>query len=151
MELTRYLGELGVNLLALEGSNRRAAITRSRTRDLENVTVLSESFDRFNTTQLFDVITLIGVLEYSNLFIKSKNPHLEMLQRVRKMLKPGGILIIAIENQFGLKYFAGSPEDHIGTPMIGIEGRYDSSQAKTSEENSCRNLLKLQISQKLSF
>ena len=139
--ITRYLGELGVNLLALEGSNRRAAITRSRTRDLENVTVLSESFDRFNTTQLFDVITLIGVLEYSNLFIKSKNPHLEMLQRVRKMLKPGGILIIAIENQFGLKYFAGSPEDHIGTPMIGIEGGYDSSQAKTFGREQLQKLI----------
>ncbi len=38
--ITRYLGELGANVLALEGSSRRAAIARSRTRDLENVTVL---------------------------------------------------------------------------------------------------------------
>ena len=64
-----------------------------------------------------------------------------MLQRVRKMLKPGGILIIAIENQFGLKYFAGSPEDHIGTPMIGIEGGYDSSQAKTFGREQLQKLI----------
>ena len=37
--VTRYLGECGANVLALEGSPRRAAIARSRTRDLENVTV----------------------------------------------------------------------------------------------------------------
>ena len=149
--ITRYIGELGVNLLALEGSNRRAAITRSRTRDLENVTVLSESFDQFNTTQLFDVITLIGVLEYANLFIKSKNPHLDMLQRVRKMLKPGGKLIIAIENQFGLKYFAGFPEDHIGIPMIGIEGGYNRNQAMTFGREQLQKLIEASDFPKTEF
>ena len=37
-----------------------------------------------------------------------------MLQRVRSLLKPEGKLIVAIENQLGLKYFAGAPEDHLG-------------------------------------
>jgi len=34
-------------------------------------------------------------------------------------------LIIAIENQYGLKYFAGALEDHVGQAMFGIEDRYD--------------------------
>ena len=45
--ITRFLGESGGNVLALEGSPRRASIVRSRTRDLENVTVISEAFDDF--------------------------------------------------------------------------------------------------------
>ncbi|PTQ81343.1 methyltransferase family protein [Nitrosospira multiformis] len=129
--ITRYLGESGANILALEGSPRRATIVRSRTRDLENVTVLAEKFDQFECDHQFDVITLIGVLEYANLFTPGRNPPLAMLQRVRSLMKPEGKLIIAIENQLGLKYFAGAPEDHIGQPMYGIEGRYNRNQPQT--------------------
>ena len=129
--ITRYLGECGVNILALEGSPRRATIARSRTRDLENVTILAESFDQFTCNHQFDVITLIGVLEYANLYISGENPPLAMLERVQSLLKPEGRLIIAIENQLGLKYFAGAPEDHLGKPMIGIEGHYGKNQPQT--------------------
>lgn len=129
--ISRYLGECGAQVLALEGSPRRASIARSRTRDLGNITVLTEKFDQFKCEHQFDVITLIGVLEYSNLFTPGDNPALIMLQRVRQLLKPEGKLIIAIENQLGLKYFAGAPEDHFGKPMVGIEGRYGKDQAQT--------------------
>ena len=129
--ITRYLGECGADVLALEGSPRRASIARSRTRDLDNITVLAEKFDQFKSDHQFDVITLIGVLEYANLFTPSDNPALIMLQRVRQLLKPEGTLIIAIENQLGLTYFAGAPEDHFGKPMVGIEGRYGKDQAQT--------------------
>ena len=129
--ITRYLGECGANVLALEGSLRRAAIARARTGDLANVTVLAERFDDFKCGQRFDVITLIGVLEYANLFTSGDNEHLVMLERVRSLLKPGGRLIIAIENQLGLKYFAGALEDHVGQAMYGIEGRYRKDQPQT--------------------
>ena len=129
--ITRYLGECGGNVLALEGSPRRAAIARSRTSDLENVTVLSEKFDLFQYDQKFDVITLIGVLEYANLFTSAENPALAMLKQARSLLKPEGKLIIAIENQLGLKYFAGAPEDHLGQLMYGIEGLYRTDQPQT--------------------
>ena len=129
--ISRYLGECGAQVLALEGSPRRASIARSRTRDLDNITVLAEKFDQFKSNHQFDVITLIGVLEYANLFTPGDNPALIMLQRVRQLLKPDGKLIIAIENQLGLKYFAGAPEDHFGKPMVGIEGRYGKDQAQT--------------------
>ncbi|SFU68969.1 class I SAM-dependent methyltransferase [Nitrosospira multiformis] len=139
--ITRYLGESGANTLALEGSPRRAAIVRSRTRDLENVTVLAEKFDQFRCDHQFDLITLIGVLEYANLFTSGENPALVMLQRVRSLLKPEGKLIIAIENQLGLKYFAGAPEDHLGQPMYGIEGRYRKDQPQTFGRTVLADLL----------
>lgn len=129
--ITRYLGECRGNVLTLEGSSRRAAIARSRTRDLQNVTVVAENFERFRYEQLFDVITLIGVLEYANLFINHDEPALGMLSRAKSLLKPDGVLILAIENQLGLKYFAGAPEDHIGQPMYGVEGRYRKNQPQT--------------------
>lgn len=139
--ITRYLGESGANILALEGSVRRATIARERTRDLENVVLLAERFADFEIGHKFDVITLIGVLEYANLFTDASNPHLSMLQKVRKLLKPEGTLIVAIENQLGLKYFSGANEDHVGLPMFGIEGRYNSKTARTFGRQELSKLL----------
>ena len=139
--ITRYLGESGARVLALEGSARRAAIARSRTRDLPQVEVLAERFDQFSCSAQFDVVTLIGVLEYANQFVPSPTPALAMLQRARALLKPGGLLLIAIENQLGLKYWAGAPEDHLGLPMYGIEGRYRSDQPQTYGRAHLANLL----------
>jgi 2-polyprenyl-3-methyl-5-hydroxy-6-metoxy-1,4-benzoquinol methylase len=140
--ITRYLGECGANILALEGSRRRAAIARSRTRDLDNVTVLADKFDQFQCDHQFDIVTLIGVLEYANLFTAGENPALSMLERVHSLLKPEGKLIIAIENQLGLKYFAGAPEDHVGQPMYGIEGRYRKDQPQTYGRRELTEILR---------
>lgn len=139
--ITRYLGESGAKVLALEGSARRAAIARARTRDLPQVEVLAESFDRFRGGDQYDLITLIGVLEYANQFVPGENPALVMLQRARELLKPDGLLVIAIENQLGLKYWAGAPEDHLGVPMYGIEGRYRADQPQTFGRKRLAELL----------
>ena len=129
--ITRYLGECGAQVLALEGTLRRASIARARTRDLNNVTVVSDKFDDFKYKNKFDIVTLIGVLEYANLFTDGENPVALMLERAKSFLKPNGKLFIAIENQLGLKYFASAPEDHIGIPMYGVEGWYRKDQPQT--------------------
>ena len=122
--ITRYLGEAGASVLALEGSERRARVARARTRDLPNVDVVAEKFEDFRSGRRFDCITLVGVLEYAHQFSSDPDAARAMLQRVASLLRPGGLLILAIENQLGLKYFAGAPEDHLGVPMRGLERLY---------------------------
>lgn len=140
--ITRFLGECGANVLALEGSPRRAAIARSRTRDQRNVTVLSDNFDQFISEMKFDVVTMIGVFEYAEIFMSGENRALKMLKKAHSLLKPNGKLIIAIENQLGLKYFAGAPEDHLSDPMYGIEDHYKTGEAKTYGKKELTLLLK---------
>jgi SAM-dependent methyltransferase len=139
--VTRYLGECGAEVLALEGSLRRASIARERTRELRNVAVVAERFQDFSVAQRFDVVTLIGVLEYASLFSEAPNPALHMLQAAKQLLAPGGRLILAIENQLGLKYLAGVPEDHLGQPMVGLEDRYQARGARTYGRNELDALL----------
>lgn len=139
--ITRYLGECGARVLALEGSLRRAAIARSRTRDLENVTVLAEDFSQFQCDHRFAVVTMIGVLEYAGLSCAGENAALQVLKQARSLLEPEGTLVLAIENQLGLKYFAGAPEDHLGQPMVGVEGRYRDRQPRTFGRSMLSSLL----------
>jgi GT2 family glycosyltransferase/glycosyltransferase involved in cell wall biosynthesis/2-polyprenyl-3-methyl-5-hydroxy-6-metoxy-1,4-benzoquinol methylase len=139
--ITRFLGETGATVLAVDGTARRATIARSRTRDLPNVTVVVENFSDFEVERKFDVVTLIGVLEYAHVFSDSPDAAVEMLRRVRSFLRPGGRLFIAIENQLGLKYLAGANEDHVGVPGYGVEGRYAAGQPRTWGRQQLQGLL----------
>jgi 2-polyprenyl-3-methyl-5-hydroxy-6-metoxy-1,4-benzoquinol methylase len=141
--ITRALGECGANVLALEGTLRRAYATRLRTKDLPNVIVMADNFNDLDLDLKFDVITLIGVLEYASLYSNSKEPQKDLLQKCFSMLKPEGCLLIAIENKLGIKYFAGAPEDHVGIPMFGLEDRYSTNTAKTFGKHELNELLLL--------
>jgi GT2 family glycosyltransferase/2-polyprenyl-3-methyl-5-hydroxy-6-metoxy-1,4-benzoquinol methylase len=141
--ITRYLGETGATVLALEGSMRRAAIARARCRELDNVTVLAEKFEQFETQARFDVVTLIGVVEYAPVFSPGPNPIRSILEKAKSLLKPEGMLILAIENKLGLKYFAGAPEDHVGSPMYGVEDRYKANEPRTLGIIELKDMLSL--------
>jgi O-antigen biosynthesis protein len=147
--ITRFLGETGAQVWAVEGSRSRAACVAARTRDLSNVRVLCGDFQSLQTDQRFDVVTLIGVLEYAPKFFKSgdplknppKNPLAQCLKLVRSLLKPDGTLVLAIENQLGLKYFCSAPEDHTGEPFDGIQDLYETGGPRTLGRKELNRLL----------
>jgi SAM-dependent methyltransferase len=129
--ITRYLGETGATVVAVEGSRGRATIAAERCRDLPNVSVICDNLAAFESPDHFDLVTLIGVLEYSPQFIAGGDPVRTCLSKARSYLSDGGGLILAIENRLGLKYLSGCNEDHVGRPFFGIEDLYDTSTAVT--------------------
>ncbi|MBI4914592.1 MAG: methyltransferase [Acidobacteria bacterium] len=139
--ITRFLGELGAEVVALEPSRRRAAIAASRCRDLPNVHVVCDRLESVDLGTGFDAVTLIGVLEYARLYSGGANPVQGMLERARSLLGPGGHLIVAIENQLGLKYFGGYAEDHLDALMYGINDLYEDSSVVTFGRSELENHL----------
>ena len=144
--ITRFLAEQGGSILAVEGSARRAKGASLRCKDLKNVQVVVDTFDSFNLPYQFDVVVMIGVLEYAQKYFPKDNQYdgvLNLLKKVNGFLKKNGLLIIAIENQLGLKYFCGSPEDHYGIPFLGINDAYPENNVMTFG----RKELKLRLKQ----
>jgi 2-polyprenyl-3-methyl-5-hydroxy-6-metoxy-1,4-benzoquinol methylase len=123
--LTRFLAEQGADVVAVEGSLRRAHIAAARCDGLPNVRVFCDTFQEFVCERRFDVVVAVGVLEYAPAFVDGRDPVVAFLERARAFLKPTGVLLIAIENQLGLKYFAGVAEDHTGELFFGIQDRYE--------------------------
>jgi precorrin-6B methylase 2 len=121
--ITRWLGERGAQVIAVEGSEARAAIAAERCRDLANVHVVAQNLHEFPSFDA-DWVALIGVLEYSRVFHQCEDPVSATLIAARNQLATGGALVVAIENQLGLKYFAGCLEDHLGKPFAGIQNLY---------------------------
>ncbi len=139
--MTRAMADFGAKISAVEGSLQRAAITRLRCEDCADVNVYCDNFIDFSSSEKFDIVTLIGVLEYSPRFINGENPALRMLAKAKSFLKPDGRLIIAIENRMGLKYLSGMPEDHLGIPYAGVYGNYDGTGTITFGRSELCELL----------
>lgn len=142
--LSRYLGELGGEVTALEGSGRRARITASRCRDLPNVRVVNDVLERFVGEGRYDAVTLIGVLEYARVYAEDKSdPTGAWLRKAYSLLNDDGCLVLAIENQLGLKYLAGMPEDHVGQAMFGISDNYSADSVATFGRKQLQQMLEL--------
>ena len=120
--ITRHLGENFNEVISGEGDINRARLARRRAGGLEAVSVVCAPFQELNFTEKFDIIFCIGVFEYSGSFIEGEDPYDAALKYFSDILNPGGLVIIAIENQFGLKYFTSSREDHLGVMFEGVEG-----------------------------
>jgi len=63
----------------------------------------------------FDVVAFNGVLEWLGAIDQNVEPivfQIKALEGAYKILKPGGIIYIGIENRLNLKYFLGEPDDH---------------------------------------
>ncbi len=139
--IARYLGETCAEVDVLEPVPSRAAVARARTRDLGNVEVFIGDLDTVPDEPAYDVITVIGVLEYIGLGALSNDSRLEFLAALSRRLLPGGRIIIAIENRLGVKYMAGAPEDHSDRPFDGLEGYPSGGPARTFSRNELEQLL----------
>ena len=120
--ITRFLGENFDNVVAVEGALPRARLARLRNRDQPSVSVICGPFQEMKFSTKFDIIFCIGVFEYSGGFVEGPDPYDAALKYFADLLTPDGKVVIAIENQLGLKYFNGASEDHIGVPFEGVEG-----------------------------
>ena len=141
--ITGALARKAKDVTCIELSRMRSTINAYRNRDYDNIRIMVGNFQDIekNLNQTFDYITLIGVFEYSEGYIGTGEPYTEMIRRISTHLKPGGRLVIAIENRLGLKYWAGCTEDHVGTYFEGLEGYPNTSGVKTFSRKELKDLI----------
>jgi len=129
--ITRYLGERAAFVDALEPVVARARVARARTRDLPGVEVFVGNHDDLPDEPGYDVVVVVGVLEYVGNGGVDREPYLAFLRRLAGCLVDGGTLALAIENKIGVKYLVGAPEDHTDKVFDSIEGYPGGSHART--------------------
>lgn len=130
------------HVVAIELSKRRSMINATRNEEYNNLTIILGNFEDIQISEKFDYVTLIGVFEYSICYINSENPFMDMLNRAKSFLKPGGKLIIAIENKYGVKYFSGAGEDHTGRVFDGLENYVSVDRVRTFSHKTLEKMLK---------
>lgn len=105
---------------AIESDAELYDILEARYTETENVTTACTSFSDFETEEKYDYITLIGAFDEPN------------VKKAVSLLAPEGIIIIACDNRFALKYFAGTKNEQSGIAFDSITG----SDVIRGEQNS---------------
>ncbi|MCR4749160.1 MAG: class I SAM-dependent methyltransferase [Lachnospiraceae bacterium] len=138
--LARKAGEV----TCVDLSKKRSLINAYRNQDCDNVTIRVGNFadiePELDTD--YDYCLLIGVFEYGQSYIGGETPYEDFLRIIRKHTAVNGRIVIAIENKYGLKYFAGCKEDHLGSYFKGLEGYVPQDGVKTFSKNGLNRLFK---------
>lgn len=141
--ITNILCEKCKNVTAVELSKKRATAALLRCRERENLEIIVGNLNDISFGKKFDYITLIGVLEYQGSYTNTANPYMDFLKNIKKLLKPEGTLLIAIENKYGLKYWCGAREDHTGMPFEGMnQYSITNKKVRTFSRNELEDLIK---------
>jgi SAM-dependent methyltransferase len=140
--ITRYLAEIGAEVTSVEGALARALVNGERCKGFSNVDIYVDNILNFDIDDKFDWVLLIGVLEYSTKFIKTKKSELQYISKAKNFLNDDGNLIIAIENKLGIKYLNGAEEDHNGRRYYGIENLYGGDDVTTWGYDELKSILK---------
>lgn len=121
------------SVTCIDLSKKRSMINAQRHKDSGNITIRLGNFQDVekDLERDFDYATLIGVFEYGQGYIGGDRPYHGFLTTVMEHVRPGGKLLLAIENKFGLKYWAGCREDHVGTYFEGLEGYQHTAGVRT--------------------
>ncbi|MCM1541470.1 MAG: class I SAM-dependent methyltransferase [Blautia sp.] len=131
--ITGVLSRKAGSVTCVELSKKRSLINAYRHSECDNVTIHVGNFKdiELELPDDFDYICLIGVFEYGQSYIGGDEPYRDFLNILLPHLREDGRIIIAIENQYGMKYFAGCQEDHLGTYFSGIENYVDGGGVRT--------------------
>ncbi|WP_426451089.1 class I SAM-dependent methyltransferase [Paenibacillus sp. S-38] len=139
--LTGLMCEKAQRVVAIELSKRRAEINAYRNKRHSNLEILVGNLNDMKINEKFDVVTLVGVLEYAPSFTVDEKPFDRFLSKIKDFILPGKKLIVAIENKYGLKYWAGAKEDHTGVMFDSIQNYYNTERVKTFSKNEITLLL----------
>ena len=146
--ITGKIAEKAGEVVCVDLSETRSKINAHRHKEFANITIHIGNFADIepDLADDFDFILFIGVFEYCCLYVRSGDfrpdaPYLEMLRIVKRHVKQDGHLAIAIENRYGLKYWAGCAEDHLGTFFSGLEDYPEGGNARTFTRRQLEKML----------
>ena len=139
--ITNILCDKAKFVTSVELSKQRATAIEKRCKNKENLELIIGNFNDIKFNKKFDYITLIGVLEYAPLYTNTENPFHDFLTQIKSLLKEDGKLLIAIENQYGMKYFSGAWEDHTGKIYDGITGYENKKGIRTFGKEELTQIL----------
>ncbi len=131
--ITGTVAAMAGQVTCVELSYRRSLINATRNSRFDNIVIHVGNFQDVekHLTEKYDYILLIGVLEYALSYINAPDPYMEFLNLMSDHLSEEGRIMVAIENRYGIKYFAGCREDHTGRYFDGIEGYMHGGGVKT--------------------
>lgn len=116
-------------VVAVEPVTERVRFMRQRFEQeaIRNVRIIQASlWDLPFPVGSFDLVVMNGVLEWVATGRQGDPKRLQetALKAAARLLRPGGVLYVGIENRFTADYFVGYPDPHSGMPWVTVLPRF---------------------------
>lgn len=106
----------------------------------EKLLVLTEDLD--NLQGMWDYIVAGDAFAKVPRYLQGKDPYGQFFKLLKEHLNPKGHVILAVDNRYGLKYFAGSKEHLTGTYFEGLEGYPSAGGIRTFSKDAVLEMAK---------
>ena len=134
-ELTGGFAGKAAEVICLEENFSRCKLLATRHQDVDNLVVYAGDLWK-NLEQIegnFDWIIAPGILSEAQRYFAGEDPQVQALRILKKRLHPKGHLVLAVDNRFGMKYWAGAMEPHTGRYFDSLEGNGSTCSRKELE------------------
>ena len=112
------------NQRVLEVANEIEKLTEMLRKKCNIVKSIKQLSELDYIEEKFDIVTLIGINEYQKIDLEN------LVIRLEKVLNPDGKILIAVDNKFGLRFWAGNPEKILNQKFTSLIG-YNNETLKT--------------------
>ena len=136
-------------VVGIDTSYKRLKVNAIRNSQYDNLELVACDIQNYDSDEKFDYITLIGVLEYADYLFDCDGADSKFISKLKELLKPGGKIIIAVRNKYGLKYWAGAVDEYSGEMFDTIKG--ENALAKAYSLNNIKSVLENEGLNKLTF
>jgi len=142
--VTGKLAQMAKHVTCLEISRKKSEINAYRNRKYDNIDIRVGTLEEASKglSSCYDLITLIGVLNQGHVTQFGDQTNEEILRTAQTYLKPDGKIVIAIENKYGLKYWAGCRDEYSQDFFASIKLSSEEKKIKDLSLNGIRAILK---------
>ncbi|HET7306584.1 MAG TPA: class I SAM-dependent methyltransferase [Gammaproteobacteria bacterium] len=126
-------------VIGIDGNPDNVALARSLTQEagISNIAYRQADATRLPVEDAsLDLAVVVGVLEWVGVNDAGEHPHtrqLAMLREIRRVLKPGGMFYLAIENRWHPRTVLKDP--HSGLPFVNIMPRWLADKWSRAKQN----------------
>jgi len=128
--LTKKLCMMTKNVTTVENSKYKAEKISMICKQHENLEIIVGDLTDIVFTKKFDYIVMIGSFEKAIDYYNVENQYKGILIKLRQLIKKNGKILIATNNQFSLKYFAGGRESLTNREYESLNG-YNKSKYRS--------------------
>lgn len=139
--ITGMLCDKVAHVVSCECSAEAKEANCLRHAEKKNLQVVAGKFGEASFDRVFDYIVINDVFSRAKQYMREDDAYSALLKKTLKLLKPGGKLLIAVENRLGLRYFTGAPEKNSGAMFLGLNAYYCYDECKSFSKKEWNSLL----------
>ncbi|MCC8028373.1 MAG: class I SAM-dependent methyltransferase [Lachnospiraceae bacterium] len=142
--VTDKLARKAKSVTCIDPSAKKCRVNAYRNRAYDNIEIYAGSFEAVcaQFPDRYDIVTLIGVLGDIRNRLGCALSAENLLRTAKDLLKPDGMLVLALDNKYGLKYWAGCRDECRHEFFGNLKAHGDSREDPYYSLNRIKKMLK---------